>query len=104
MGMYALRQHNSIMAILVCRYFIPSKVHFVIKGRIEAYVHEGKEGSGDSREGGSGLTQASYLGVWGPGSLWGLNNVLFGGRAEVMCCMRRRRVSVSDLRKTCVSV
>lgn len=88
---------------LVCKYdAVASKlypilqVHFVIKGRIEAYVDERTEGAQEIRDESSGLVQASYLGVWGPGSLWGLNNVLLGGLAEVryasMMCGDRTRI------------
>lgn len=61
------------------------QVYFVIKGRIEAYVYE--EDGGASAPAGEearhSLREASYLGVWGPGSIWGLNNVLLGGFSEV---------------------
>lgn len=49
-------------------------------GRVEAYVHDTPE-IGLNRS--SGIRQATYVGVWGPGSLWGLNNVMLGGWAEV---------------------
>lgn len=60
----------------------------MIKGRIEAYVHENKDGSDAplsplASTGDSGLRHASYFGVWGPGSMWGLSNVLLGGFSEV---------------------
>lgn len=61
------------------------QVYFVIRGRVEAYLQETR---GDvmvpmRRRAEVGLQRMSYLGVWGPGSLWGLNNVLLGGYAEV---------------------
>lgn len=64
------------------------QAYFVIKGRIEAYVHEDHQPSGRSSWAvgdldGPPLRQASYLGVWGPGSLWGLSNIMLGGFSEV---------------------
>lgn len=63
------------------------QAYFVIKGRIEAYVHEHPASGHGSWAGGDldgpPLRQASYLGVWGPGSLWGLSNVVLGGLSEV---------------------
>lgn len=65
------------------------QAYFVIKGRIEAYVDEdsGRQGSRGSWLGGDDaahpLRQSSYLGVWGPGSLWGLSNIMLGGASEV---------------------
>lgn len=59
---------------------LASKVYFVIMGRIEAYVHDTSE-LGVKLS--SGIRQAAYVGVWGPGSLWGLNNVMQGGWSEV---------------------
>ena len=58
-------------------------------GRIEAYVRDTPEVSesisapSSSLHDGSGIGQGAYLGVWGPGSLWGLNNVVLGGWSEV---------------------
>ncbi|CAM9884106.1 unnamed protein product, partial [Choristocarpus tenellus] len=72
------------------------QMYFVVRGRIEAYLDEtrtedrrrwsarssfrnwsAESGSypGTGRVGCTG----TYLGVWGPGSLWGLNNILMGG-------------------------
>lgn len=63
------------------------QAYFVIKGRIEAYVHEEQTNGRNSRVGvdmdGPPLRQFSYLGVWGPGSLWGLSNIMLGGNSEV---------------------
>lgn len=75
------------------------QAYFVIKGRIEAYVYEdqsagnnenSKSGSRASyADGGGGaeailpLRQSSYLGVWGPSSMWGLSNIMLGGNSEV---------------------
>lgn len=63
------------------------QAYFVIKGRIEAYVHEEQVGDRASWVGGDvdgpPLRQFSYLGVWGPGSLWGLSNIMLGGFSEV---------------------
>ena len=63
------------------------QAYFVIKGRIEAYIHEDHACGRASGVGGDldgpPLRQASYLGVWGPGSLWGLNNIMLGGFSEV---------------------
>ncbi|CAM9289976.1 unnamed protein product, partial [Laminaria digitata] len=60
------------------------QVYFVIKGRIEAYVNErdGDRLAPDGEDARHSLREASYLGVWGPGSIWGLNNVLLGGFSE----------------------
>lgn len=57
----------------------------MIKGRVEAYVHETEGGrlAPTGEEARHSLREASYLGVWGPGSIWGLNNVLLGGFSEV---------------------
>lgn len=60
----------------------------MVKGRIEAYMHEEKETSEAGASAGRtsfglGLGQAIYIGVWGPGSLWGLSNVMLGGYCEV---------------------
>lgn len=67
------------------------QAYFVIKGRVEAYVHEearGRRSSLPSVAGGDAadsppLRQSSYLGVWGPGSMWGLSNIMLGGASEV---------------------
>lgn len=75
------------------------QAYFVIKGRIEAYVHE-EQPTGNNDSSGSGsraswgdpgsgadatppLRQSSYLGVWGPTSMWGLSNIMLGGNSEV---------------------
>lgn len=83
------KTNKRIRGLRYCLATPGQQVYFVIKGRIEAYVHEATEGD-DSMDApstggmdGPGLRQASYLGVWGPGSLWGLNNVLLGGSSEV---------------------
>ena len=72
------------------------QAYFVIKGRIEAYVHE----DGGSRGSWVGvdddahpLRQSSFLGVWGPGSLWGLSNIMLGGSSEVRVLHRCIRLS-----------
>lgn len=61
------------------------QVYFVVRGRIEAYMQETKDGvvAVPPRGAEVGLQRLSYLGVWGPGSLWGLNNVVLGCHAEV---------------------
>lgn len=63
------------------------QAYFVIKGRVEAYVHEEARGRRSSFGGGDAdsppLRQASFLGVWGPGSMWGLSNITLGGLSEV---------------------
>lgn len=63
------------------------QAYFVIKGRVEAYVHEEARGRRSSFGGGDAdtppLRQSSYLGVWGPGSMWGLSNIMLGGGSEV---------------------
>lgn len=61
------------------------QAYFVIKGRIEAYVHEESDRSrvGGETDTGTPLRNSSYLGVWGPGSMWGLSNVMLGGFSEV---------------------
>lgn len=61
------------------------QAYFVIKGRIEAYVHEesGRSWVGGETESLVPLRQSTYLGVWGPGSLWGLSNIMLGGFSEV---------------------
>eukprot|EP00752_Nemacystus_decipiens_P013801 g12253.t1 len=62
------------------------QVYFVVNGRIEAYVHEDHASGRASWTGGDldgpPLRNASYLGVWGPGSLWGLSNIMLGGCSE----------------------
>lgn len=60
--------------------FAVSKVYFVIMGRVEAYVHDTSEIDINQS---SGIRQAAFVGVWGSGSLWGLNNVMLGGWSEV---------------------
>lgn len=68
------------------------QAYFVVKGRIEAYVHEDHASGRASLAGGDldcpPLRQASYLGVWGPGSLWGLSNIMLGGVSEVRMASR----------------
>ncbi|CAM9253169.1 unnamed protein product [Ectocarpus sp. 4 AP-2014] len=62
------------------------QAYFVIKGRVEAYVHEDVRRRRSSFGGGDAdtppLRQSSYLGVWGPGSMWGLSNIMLGGGSE----------------------
>ncbi|CAM9133109.1 unnamed protein product [Scytosiphon promiscuus] len=65
------------------------QAYFVIKGRVEAYIHEEQSGSRTSFADGGGsadvpppLRQSSYLGVWGPSSMWGLSNIMLGGNSE----------------------
>lgn len=46
-------------------------------------LKKGSQANPGGRSIDTALRKAAYVGVWGPGSMWGLNNVLLGGHAEV---------------------